>query len=130
MIEAKTSDGLPSQESISKLATRLFVLGFAPAIIRWPAQRPPTTPYLTARRCQVYQREAAGGPRPAQDKGRGLFSQFKRCEHSAGLHSTDGGLAALSYIASMCGRATYKLTWEEIVALYRLTLGQPAVNTR
>jgi putative SOS response-associated peptidase YedK len=30
----------------------------------------------------------------------------------------------------MCGRATYKLTWEEIVALYRLTLGQPAVNAR
>jgi hypothetical protein len=25
----------------------------------------------------------------------------------------------------MCGRATYKLTWEEIVALYRLTLDQP-----
>jgi hypothetical protein len=34
------------------------------------------------------------------------------------------------YIVGMCGRATYKLTWEEIVALYRLTLGQPAVNTR
>jgi putative SOS response-associated peptidase YedK len=30
----------------------------------------------------------------------------------------------------MCGRATYKLTWEEIVALYQLTLFQPAVNTR
>src|SRR5258708_16505255 len=30
----------------------------------------------------------------------------------------------------MCERATYKLTWEEIVALYRLTLGQPAVNTQ
>jgi hypothetical protein len=30
----------------------------------------------------------------------------------------------------MCGRATYKLTWEEIVALYRLTLDQPPVNTR
>jgi hypothetical protein len=30
----------------------------------------------------------------------------------------------------MCGRATYKLKWEEIVALYRLTLGQPALNTR
>jgi putative SOS response-associated peptidase YedK len=30
----------------------------------------------------------------------------------------------------MCGHATYKLTWEEIVALYRLTLDQPAVNTR
>jgi hypothetical protein len=30
----------------------------------------------------------------------------------------------------MCGRATYKLTWEEVVALYRLTLGQPAENTR
>jgi hypothetical protein len=27
-------------------------------------------------------------------------------------------------------RATYKLTWEEIVALYLLTLGQPALNTR
>jgi putative SOS response-associated peptidase YedK len=26
----------------------------------------------------------------------------------------------------MCGRATYKLTWEEIVALYRLTLDLPA----
>jgi hypothetical protein len=36
----------------------------------------------------------------------------------------DGGLAVLSYIAGMCGRATYKPTWEEIVALYRLTLGQ------
>lgn len=28
----------------------------------------------------------------------------------------------------MCGRATYKLTWEEIVALYRLTLGPPPHN--
>jgi hypothetical protein len=25
----------------------------------------------------------------------------------------------------VCGRATYKLTWEEIVALYRLTLRPP-----
>jgi hypothetical protein len=30
----------------------------------------------------------------------------------------------------MCGRSTYKLTWEEIVALYRLTLDQPLVNTQ
>jgi hypothetical protein len=30
----------------------------------------------------------------------------------------------------MCGCATCKLTWEEIVALYRLTLHQPPVNTR
>jgi putative SOS response-associated peptidase YedK len=44
--------------------------------------------------------------------------------------SANGGLAVLRYIAGMCGRATYKLTWDEIVALYRLTLGQPAVNTR
>jgi putative SOS response-associated peptidase YedK len=29
----------------------------------------------------------------------------------------------------MCGRSTYKLTWEEIVALYKLTLDQPARNT-
>jgi hypothetical protein len=34
------------------------------------------------------------------------------------------------YILSMCGRSTYKLTWEEIVALYRLTLDQSPVNTR
>jgi putative SOS response-associated peptidase YedK len=39
-------------------------------------------------------------------------------------------LAVLRYIAAMCGRATYKLTWEEIVALYRLTLDQPPMNTR
>jgi putative SOS response-associated peptidase YedK len=30
----------------------------------------------------------------------------------------------------MCGRSTHKLTWEEIVGLYRLTLDQPAQNTR
>ena len=30
----------------------------------------------------------------------------------------------------MCGRSTYKLTWEEIVRLYRLTLDQPARNTQ
>ena len=28
----------------------------------------------------------------------------------------------------MCGRSTYKLTWEEIVALYRLTLGSAPHN--
>jgi len=39
--------------------------------------------------------------------------------------SPDGSLPPPNYIAAMCGRATYKLTWEEIVALHRLTLGQP-----
>src|ERR1039457_3052263 len=33
-------------------------------------------------------------------------------------------------MSSMCGRFTYRLTWEEIVRLYRLTLNQPAQNTR
>ena len=42
-----------------------------------------------------------------------------------------GSLPTPRYIfAVMCGRATYKLTWEEIVALYQLTFFQPAVNTR
>jgi putative SOS response-associated peptidase YedK len=30
----------------------------------------------------------------------------------------------------MCGRATYKLTWEGIVALYRLTMNAPPHNMR
>jgi hypothetical protein len=42
----------------------------------------------------------------------------------------NGSVPTLTYIGLMCGRATYKLTWEEIVALYRLTLDQPPVNTR
>jgi hypothetical protein len=43
---------------------------------------------------------------------------------------TDGSLSTPNYIGPMCGRATYKLTWEEIVALYQLTLFQLALNTR
>ncbi|MGB6466117.1 MAG: SOS response-associated peptidase [Xanthobacteraceae bacterium] len=33
-------------------------------------------------------------------------------------------------LAVMCGRSTYKLTWEEIVRLYRLTSDQAPQNTR
>jgi putative SOS response-associated peptidase YedK len=33
-------------------------------------------------------------------------------------------------LSVMCGRSTYKLTWQEIVALYRLALDQPARNTQ
>jgi hypothetical protein len=44
--------------------------------------------------------------------------------------SPDGSVPAPLYIAGMRGRGTYKLTWEEIVALYQLTLDRPAINTR
>jgi transposase len=48
-----------------------------------------------------------------------------------GFGPKGSGLVKRRYMLSvMCGRSTYKLTWEEIVALYRLTLDQPAVNTR
>jgi hypothetical protein len=33
-------------------------------------------------------------------------------------------------LSAMCGRSTYKVTWEEIVRLYRLTLEQSPVNTQ
>ena len=33
-------------------------------------------------------------------------------------------------LSVMCGRSTYKLTWEEIVRLYRLTLEQTAVRAQ
>lgn len=33
-------------------------------------------------------------------------------------------------LSVMCGRSTYKLTWQEIVRLYRLTSDQPPQNTR
>jgi hypothetical protein len=42
-----------------------------------------------------------------------------------------GKLVKQRYMLSvMCGRSTYKLTWEEIVRLYRLTLDQLPVNTQ
>ena len=37
-------------------------------------------------------------------------------------------LVALSIFRIMCGRSTYRLTWEEIVALYQLTLGPAPHN--
>ena len=40
------------------------------------------------------------------------------------------GHLVASNIAPMCGRFTYRLTWKQIVRFYRLTLDQPAQNTR
>jgi hypothetical protein len=47
-----------------------------------------------------------------------------------GEHLTGSAPWRLGGAALHCRHAAYKLTWEEIVALYRLTLGQPAVNRR
>jgi hypothetical protein len=77
---------------------------------------------------------------PAACLGESLAATVHRFQHFYRGHSRasiavdaappDGSVPTLNYIIGMCWRATYKLTWEEIVALYRLTLGQPAVNTR
>jgi hypothetical protein len=49
--------------------------------------------------------------------------------HVAGFGRTVGKLVKQRYMLSvMWGRSTYKLTWEEIVALYRLTLEQTVVS--
>jgi hypothetical protein len=37
---------------------------------------------------------------------------------------------ATLYVVGHVRALPYKLTWEEMVALYRLTLEQPPVNTR
>ena len=51
--------------------------------------------------------------------------------HVAGFGRGVGTFVKQRYMLSvMCGRSTYKLTWEEIVALYQLTLDQPARNTQ
>jgi len=43
----------------------------------------------------------------------------------SGTRPQAGELVKQRYMLSgMCGRSTYKLTWEEIVALYRLTRGR------
>jgi hypothetical protein len=45
------------------------------------------------------------------------------------ISAQGGGHVKQRYMLSvMCARSTYKLTWEEIVRLYRLTLDQPARN--
>jgi hypothetical protein len=49
-----------------------------------------------------------------------LCRQVGRSEHLG----ANGSLPVPLYIVGMCGRATYELTWEEIVALCRLALGQ------
>jgi len=56
----------------------------------------------------------------------GVLLWHSRASIAAGPAPCRGGLAVPRYIGCMCGRATCKLTWEEIVALHRLTLGQPA----
>jgi hypothetical protein len=56
----------------------------------------------------------------------GGFTFYSRASIRPAPRNPDSDLPAPDYILSTCGRATYKLTWEEIVALYQLTLFQPA----
>jgi hypothetical protein len=95
MIRAKTSEGLSSHERISKLASRLFVLGWAPTIIRWPAQRPPTPPSLTTAGGPA--RSGRGAPtRPRQRSG-SLFSSEPR---RLSVLSIQGAIIAICPAAS------------------------------
>ena len=48
--------------------------------------------------------------------------------HGADLRS--GCKATPDYIGPMCGRLTYRLTWPELVRLYRLTLDTPLRRLR
>jgi hypothetical protein len=53
----------------------------------------------------------------------GLFvCGTKKAPTIRGRGAEGGTLNPVIYIAEMCGRSTYKLTWEELVRLYRLTL--------
>ena len=66
-----------SQERISKLASRLFVSGLAPVIIRRPAQRPPSrrrSPHGDARWTSA---KRQGGPDPPETKV-GVFFSIER----------------------------------------------------
>ena len=45
--------------------------------------------------------------------------------YTSGLEITKAKMAR-DFAHSMCGRSTYKLTWEEFVRLYQLALDQPA----
>ena len=73
-IEAKTSDGLPSQERISKLAISLFVLGRLQLPLdgqRNGRRLRRVSPHGDTRRPSA---KRQGGPDPPTTKGRGLFS--------------------------------------------------------
>jgi hypothetical protein len=73
----------------------------------------------------------------AKDAGEALEKAKREFERLEGVPNMDGFGRTLGKLVNqrymllvMCGRSTYKLTWEEIVALYRLTLDQPARNTQ
>jgi hypothetical protein len=72
--------------------------------------------------------ERAPGCRLLGGSGFALTFHAALVEAHCQIRARAGAPVKPLYIARMCGRSTYKLTWEEIVAPYRLTLDSPPHN--
>src|SRR6266568_8474281 len=75
---------------------------------------------------------AVWGPAVAEELRRDvrLRAHVQGRQESATANRHRARKATPDYIGPTCGRFTYRLTWPELVRLYRLTLDTPARNIR